>query len=76
MDALPHGIKATVVECKKDMVILKTPDDQHLSWPKSLLKETINAGDEIHLVAFSKQDALEERKRLAKELLNEILRPN
>ena len=76
MDTLPHGIKTTVVESKKDMVILKTPDDQHISWPKSLLKETISTGDEIHLVAFSEQDAMEERKHLAKELLNEILRPN
>ena len=76
MDSLPHGIKTIVVECKKETVTLKTSDHQLITWPKSFLKEETNVGDEIHLIAFSEKDAIEERKHLAKELLNEILRPN
>lgn len=74
MDSLPHGKKGIITEIGPQDVVIQLENQQTLSWPKHLLKDSIQTGEEVHLVVFSDLDATEERERLAKHLLHEILR--
>ena len=47
--------------------------DQKISWPVGKLPKDIKEGDEVIISLSTSSDKEEERKKLAKELINEIL---
>ncbi len=66
-------IKATIDRLEECFAVLRTEDAQEILWPlKSLLKEA-KEGMAIRLILRTDEDEEEERKKIAKTLLNEIL---
>ncbi len=68
-------IKATIDRIENDFAVLKTDDKQEILWPTSRLPEDAKEGSLVRLnLSTSKADE-EERAKLAKTILEEILRP-
>lgn len=74
MPELPHALAATVTEVKTDSVAVLFEDGQTLRWPKRLLPAEVKVGDRMHLVAIPDKETDAERRNLAKQVLNEMLR--
>ncbi|MFZ5363917.1 MAG: DUF3006 domain-containing protein [Patescibacteria group bacterium] len=66
-------IKAAIDRFEGDSAVIKTEDGQELLWPKQNLPEDAKEGSAVRLGIFTNQSDEEERTRLAKTLLNEIL---
>jgi len=62
MSELPHTVSAHVRIIEKERITLEIVDGQTLLWPTHLLPESIKIGDQS------------ERERLAKYVLNEMLK--
>ncbi len=66
-------LKAAVDRFEGDSAVIKTEDGQELLWPKSELPEEVKEGTAVRLTLSTSQSDEEERAKLAKTLLNEIL---
>ncbi len=66
-------LKAAVDRFEGDSAVIKTEDGQELIWPKSELPEGAKEGTAVRLALSTSQTDEEERAKLAKTLLNEIL---
>jgi len=73
MAKLPHALEATVARIEEQHIVLKTQDGQTLNWPIDLVHGEIGEGDTIDLIALSNQQSEEERKNIARHVLNELL---
>jgi len=66
-------LKATVDRFEENLAVIRTEDGQEILWPKKDLPEDAKEGSAVRLnISTSKSDE-EERAKLAKTLLNEIL---
>lgn len=74
MNALPHALHATIESIKEDVIILKLADGQTLRWPRAQASPTVQVGDVMHLFVLPEGETESERQRIAKEVLNEILK--
>lgn len=54
--------------------ILKTEDGQTINWPQDQLPSDVEEGSQIKLVLSSAKTEEEEREKMAKAVLNEILK--
>lgn len=68
-------IKATIDRFEGEVAVIKTDDGQEILWPKKDLPEDAKEGSALRLNASTSQGDEEERTKLAKTLLNEILQP-
>jgi hypothetical protein len=66
-------IKAAIDRLEGDSAVIKTEDGQELLWPKQNLPEDAKEGSAVRLRISTNQSDEEERTKLAKTLLNEIL---
>jgi hypothetical protein len=66
-------IKAVIDRFEGDSAVIKTEDGQKLLWPKADLPEDAKEGAAVRLGISTNQTDEEERAKLAKTLLNEIL---
>ena len=66
-------IKAVIDRFEGDSAVIKTEDGQELLWPKLNLPEDAKEGSALRLGLSTNQTDEEERAKLAKTLLNEIL---
>ncbi|MFA5129020.1 MAG: DUF3006 domain-containing protein [Patescibacteria group bacterium] len=66
-------IKAAIDRFEGDSAVIKTEDGQELLWPKLDLPEDAKEGAALRLSISTNQSDEEERTKLAKTLLNEIL---
>jgi predicted DNA-binding antitoxin AbrB/MazE fold protein len=66
-------IKATIDRLEECFAVLRTEDAQEILWPLKNLPEGIKEGTAVRLVLSTNENDEEERKKLAKSLLNEIL---
>ncbi|MFA5413265.1 MAG: DUF3006 domain-containing protein [Patescibacteria group bacterium] len=66
-------IKAVIDRFEGDSAVIKTEDGQELLWPKADLPEDAKEGAAVRLGISTNQTDEEERAKLAKTLLNEIL---
>ena len=69
---LAHGRSARIVAVDEKTATLDL-DGETLSWPRYLLPEKMEVGATVHLLAFAHEDAVKERARLTRQLLNELL---
>jgi hypothetical protein len=58
-----------------EQVIIRLPDGQEINWPKKQLLE-FKEGAAVKLVIQTEGEAEQERQKLAKTILNEILKPS
>ena len=68
----PNSLEATVDRWEGDFVVLRTSDGQELLWPGDRLPSEISEGSVVKLVLRADQDMTEDRRELAKNILNEI----
>ena len=66
-------IKATIDRLEECFAVLRTEDAQEILWPLKNLPEGIREGAAVRLVLSTNENDEEERRKLAKSLLNEIL---
>lgn len=66
-------IKATIDRLEECFAVLRTEDAQEILWPLKNLPEGVKEGTAVRLILRTSEDDEEERKKLAKTLLNEIL---
>ena len=59
-----------------DFVVLRTADGQELLWPGDRLPSDVIEGSIVSLVLVTDQDATDERRDLARNILNEIFETN
>ena len=72
--ALPHQ-SGIIDRLEGERVIIRLQDGQEVSWPKKLLAE-FKEGTPVKLLVQTEAEAELERQKLAKTILNEILKPN
>ncbi len=65
--------KAIVKKINSEQAELELVDGQILLWPKNLLPSDLNIGDTVRILVHDKKTEEEERKKLAKALLNEVM---
>lgn len=65
-------LEATMDRWEGDFAVLRTADGQELIWPGDRLPAEVVEGDVVHLVLLADQEATDERRDLAKNILNEI----
>ena len=80
MDKLPplhdrYTIAATITKFEDTFAVVTTTDGQTVRWPIKELPDDCAIGSQVRLVLATTQSDEEERKRLAKTILNEILKP-
>jgi hypothetical protein len=69
-------LKAAIDRFEGDYAVIKTEDGQEILWPKKNLPDDAKEGSALRLSASTSQTDEEERTKLAKTLLNEILQPH
>jgi hypothetical protein len=68
-----YFIKAAIDRIEGNFAVLKTEDRQEILWSKNNLPEGAKEGSSVRLTISTSQSDEEERTKLAKTLLNEIL---
>ena len=68
--------EATVKAVEGDSAVLALANGETLRWPASLLPQDVGVGDTVRVIIHSSKTDEEERQRLAKEVLNELLNAN
>ena len=79
MDKLPplhdrYAIAATITKFEDTFAVVTIADGQTVRWPIKELPENCAIGSQVRLVLTTTQSDEEERKRLAKTILNEVLK--
>lgn len=67
-------IKLTIDRFESDQAVLKTEDNTAIIWPKEKLPKNINAGSVLLFTITNDAKDEEDSKKLAKDILNEILK--
>lgn len=68
-----YYIKAVIDRLEGEFAVIKTEDEQEILWPVKYLPEDAKEGTAIRLFLSTSKTEEEERTKLAKTLLNEIL---
>lgn len=66
-------IKAVIDRLEENFAVLKTEDGQEVLWPVKDLSKEAKEGAAVRLILSTDESDEEERKKIAKTLLNEIL---
>ena len=74
LDAALPSQSGVIDRTEGEQVIIRLQDGQEISWPKKLLSE-FKEGASVKLVIQTEAEAEQERQKLAKTILNEILKP-
>ena len=74
MSELPYTIAGVIQEFVDDSARITLENQTPLIVPKSLIAESATVGSTIHIAIFSENDIAAEHERLAKAVLQEMLR--
>ena len=66
--------KGTVDRFENDKAVIVLDDGQEIIWPISEMPDGVAEGEAVRLVLFTKEDDRTEREKMAKTILNEILK--
>jgi len=66
-------IKAIIDRFEEEKAILKTEDNKNIFWPKEKLAGNLKEGSSVIIVITDDKKDEESNKKLAKDILNEIL---
>ena len=69
----PYSQIVKILEIDDQSALLELADQQMIKWPISLLPRGAKAGDSLKMIIHDKKTDEEERQRLARTLLNEIM---
>jgi len=71
--SLPHTLPATISELLDDKAVIELEGGQTVHLPRYLIPDGA-VGDTVHLAVFTDTDAASEHERLAKAVVEELLR--
>jgi len=71
-----YSMNMVIDHFEEKFAVLKGEDGQELHWPIKKLPDDCAAGMSINLKISTAKSLSEEREKLAKEMLNEILKSN
>lgn len=71
-----YWLEGVVDRFEDKMAVIITKDGQKLLWPIKNLPEDCEKGTEVRLVLSTSKTDQEERQKMAKTILNEILKSN
>ncbi|MBU0648780.1 DUF3006 domain-containing protein [Patescibacteria group bacterium] len=66
--------KGVIDRFENDKAVIVLDDGQEIIWPVSEMPDGATEGEAVRLVIFTKEDDRTEREKMAKIILNEILR--
>ncbi|MFH1523105.1 MAG: DUF3006 domain-containing protein [Patescibacteria group bacterium] len=69
-------IALTIDRFEENKAVLKTVDNQTIVWPKEKLPKDIKEGTALTIIISNNSELAEEKKKSAKDILNEILDVN
>lgn len=69
----PYSQKAKVKKITENKVLLICDDQTEIGWPLNLLPPNTNVGDIVKVIIHNSETDEQERQKLAKTLINEIL---
>lgn len=69
----PYSKQATVIRLDEQSAVLQLPDGQSINWPLDLLPPDTKVNDSLKIIIHNKKTDEEERQRLARTLLNEVM---
>jgi len=69
-------ISLTIDRFENGKAVLKTDDNETIIWPKNKLPENLKEGSVLNFKIIGNKTEEEDKKKLAKDILNEILNPN
>ena len=69
-------LKATIDRFEGEYAVLVFDDGQVINWPQKKLPEDTKEGSVVWLSILIDQKQTKKQKELAKEILNEILKPD
>ena len=75
LDAKKYYLKGVVDRFEGKVAVIKTDDSQEVKWPINNLPEDAEEGTSVRLVITTSKSDEEEREKIAKTMLNEILKP-
>lgn len=67
-------IKGVIDRFEGSKAVIKLDDGQEIIWPKENLSDDTMEGAAVRLVLYNSKTDQEEREKIAKSVLNEILR--
>lgn len=70
------NINLTIDRFELDKAVLKTEDGQSIIWPKNNLPENAREGTVLNFNILTDLETEKDKRKLAKEILNEILDVN
>ncbi len=70
-----HYLEGTIDRFEGDLAVIKLNDGQTLNWPKKMLPKETKEGGVIHLSLITSETNTKEREKIAKSILNELLKP-
>ena len=71
---MANYLSAKIDRIEGDFVVLKTDDDQEISWSRDNLPPGAEKGTKVCLELKTESEAVKSQQALAKEILNEILK--
>jgi len=74
MEKEKYYLEAKLEAFQESNVLLRTENGLEFLWPIRNLPEGLKIGDKVRLSVSSEKSAEEERKKIAKEVLNQLLR--
>lgn len=74
LNASKYYLKAVIDRFEGTMAVLKFDDGQTLTWPIKNLPEDCKEGSSLRVIISTSETDQEEREKLAKTLINEILK--
>jgi len=66
--------KGVIDRIEENKAVIKLDDGQQVIWPVSDLPEGLTEGDSLRLVILTAEEDGDAREKLAKQILNEILK--
>ena len=71
---MDNFIKGTIERFDGKMAVIKTEDGQTINWPQKNLPDNIEQGSNVKLALQTSENEKEQQEKMAKEILNEILK--
>ncbi|RLC38824.1 hypothetical protein DRH27_01345 [Candidatus Falkowbacteria bacterium] len=69
-------ISLTIDRFENGKAVLKTNDNDTIIWPKNKLPDNLSEGSVLNFKITGNKSEEEDKKNLAKDILNEILNPD
>ncbi len=71
---MANWLSAKIEKIEGNFVVLRTDDNQEISWSRDNLPSGAEKGTKVRLELKSESEAAQSQKAQAKEILNEILK--